>query len=175
MVAARPNSTLIPPSTEADDNRGGATGSGAERASYAFSTIEPNVAEVEVPDDRLEVIHQFIETDKVVPARVKIVDIAGLVAGQVVEQAVVEIGGALHRAPDAHFDHGAFEACREERDLGVTVKMVVVGGLAGEAQAPGGEEDLMLCRGRVQQSAGRHVPDAEGGAGAGSVVSRPID
>ena len=58
-----------------------ATGSGAERASYAFSTIEPNVAEVDVPDARLELIHGFIETQKVVPAKVKLVDIAGLAEG----------------------------------------------------------------------------------------------
>jgi len=58
-----------------------ATGAGAESASYAFSTVEPNVAEVEVPDERLEVIHRYVETDKIVPARVKIVDIAGLAAG----------------------------------------------------------------------------------------------
>ncbi len=58
-----------------------ATGSGAERATYAFSTVEPNLAEVDVPDERLEVIHRFIETDKIVPARVQIVDIAGLAEG----------------------------------------------------------------------------------------------
>ena len=58
-----------------------ATGAGAERASYAFSTIEPNVAEVDVPDARLEVIHGFVETKKIVPAKVRIVDIAGLAAG----------------------------------------------------------------------------------------------
>ena len=58
-----------------------ATGSGAERASYAFSTIEPNVAEVDVPDERLERIHRFIETEKIIPTKVKIVDIAGLAAG----------------------------------------------------------------------------------------------
>jgi len=58
-----------------------ATGAGAARASYAFSTIEPNVAEVDVPDERLEVIHRYVETDRVVPAKVKIVDIAGLAAG----------------------------------------------------------------------------------------------
>ena len=34
-----------------------ATAAGAERANYAFSTVEPNVAEVEVPDARLETIH----------------------------------------------------------------------------------------------------------------------
>jgi len=58
-----------------------ATGAGAERASYAFSTVEPNLAEVDVPDERLERIHGFIPTERVVPARVKIVDIAGLAEG----------------------------------------------------------------------------------------------
>ncbi len=58
-----------------------ATGAGAERASYAFSTVEPNLAEVDVPDPRLEVIHGYVKTDRVVPAKVKLVDIAGLAAG----------------------------------------------------------------------------------------------
>ena len=58
-----------------------ATGVKADRASYAFSTVEPNLAEVDVPDERLEVIHRYVETKKVVPAKVKLVDIAGLAEG----------------------------------------------------------------------------------------------
>ncbi len=58
-----------------------ATGAGAERANYAFSTVEPNVAELDVPDARLEEIHRFVETDKVVSAKVKLTDIAGLAEG----------------------------------------------------------------------------------------------
>ncbi|MCZ6597301.1 MAG: redox-regulated ATPase YchF [Planctomycetota bacterium] len=57
------------------------TGAGAERASYAFSTVEPNLAEVDVPDDRLDVIRRFIETKKIVHARMRVVDIAGLAEG----------------------------------------------------------------------------------------------
>ncbi len=57
------------------------TASGAETASYAFSTVEPNLAVVEVPDERLETIHRYIETKQVVPANVRIVDIAGLAKG----------------------------------------------------------------------------------------------
>ena len=57
------------------------TGAGAERASYAFSTVEPNVAELEVPDERLAVIEARIPTQKVVAARVQVVDIAGLAEG----------------------------------------------------------------------------------------------
>lgn len=57
------------------------TKSQADRANYPFSTVEPNLAVVEVPDDRLEVIHGFVETDKVIPASLQVVDIPGLAAG----------------------------------------------------------------------------------------------
>jgi GTP-binding protein YchF len=57
------------------------TGQKAERHSYVAASVEPNLAEVDVPDERLEVIHKFIATQKVVPAKVKVVDIAGLASG----------------------------------------------------------------------------------------------
>ncbi len=57
------------------------TAAGAESANYPFCTIEPNVGIVDVPDERLEVIHSYIKTDRVLPASLKMVDIAGLVAG----------------------------------------------------------------------------------------------
>ena len=57
------------------------TAAGAEVANYPFCTIEPNVGVVAVPDDRLELIRSRIETEKVVPATLKVVDIAGIVAG----------------------------------------------------------------------------------------------
>jgi GTP-binding protein YchF len=53
----------------------------ADVGNFPFCTIEPNVAVVEVPDDRLEMIHSRIATQKVIPAVVQVVDIAGLVAG----------------------------------------------------------------------------------------------
>ena len=53
----------------------------AEVGNFPFCTIEPNMAVVEVPDERLEMIHTRISTQKVIPAVVQIVDIAGLVAG----------------------------------------------------------------------------------------------
>jgi len=58
-----------------------ATGAGAERASYAFSTVEPNVAEVDVPDERLALLNRYVETQRIVPAKVKLMDIAGLAKG----------------------------------------------------------------------------------------------
>jgi GTP-binding protein YchF len=57
------------------------TAAGAEVANYPFCTIEPNVGIVNVPDERLETIHRFIATEKVIPATLKVVDIAGIVAG----------------------------------------------------------------------------------------------
>ena len=57
------------------------TGQAAERHSYTATSAEPNVAEIDVPDERLEVIRGFIATQKVVPARVRVVDIAGLTTG----------------------------------------------------------------------------------------------
>ncbi|MDE2483331.1 MAG: redox-regulated ATPase YchF [bacterium] len=50
-------------------------------ANYPFATIEPNVGEVAVPDDRLNVLQQLVSGERVVPATVKFVDIAGLVRG----------------------------------------------------------------------------------------------
>ncbi|MEE2755209.1 MAG: redox-regulated ATPase YchF [Myxococcota bacterium] len=57
------------------------TAAGAESANYPFCTIEPNVGIVSVPDPRLGEIQSHIPTQKVIPAVVEIVDIAGLVRG----------------------------------------------------------------------------------------------
>ncbi|MGC6419257.1 MAG: redox-regulated ATPase YchF [Bradymonadia bacterium] len=57
------------------------TAAGAESANYPFCTIEPNVGIVSVPDPRLDEIQEHITTQKVIPAVVEIVDIAGLVRG----------------------------------------------------------------------------------------------
>ena len=57
------------------------TNAGALAANYPFATIEPNVGIVPVPDERLDVLAKMYETEKVVPATVEFVDIAGLVKG----------------------------------------------------------------------------------------------
>src|SRR5580698_3012015 len=53
----------------------------ADAANYPFCTIDPNVGVVPVPDERLARIEHHIATQKVIPAIVEIVDIAGLVKG----------------------------------------------------------------------------------------------
>ena len=53
----------------------------AQSANYPFCTIEPNEGIISVPDERLNRITQFIQPQKVIPAILKLVDIAGIVKG----------------------------------------------------------------------------------------------
>jgi GTP-binding protein YchF len=64
-------STLFNALTDAD----------ALAANYPFATIEPNTGIVPIPDERLAKLAELYKTDKIVPATVTFVDIAGLVAG----------------------------------------------------------------------------------------------
>ena len=57
------------------------TKAGAESANYPFSTIDPNVGVVTVPDERLNVLGEMYHTKKIIPAAIEFVDIAGLVKG----------------------------------------------------------------------------------------------
>ena len=57
------------------------TQSGIEAANYPFCTIEPNVGIVEVPDPRMAELAKIVNPQKMQPAIVEFVDIAGLVAG----------------------------------------------------------------------------------------------
>ena len=53
----------------------------AQSANFPFCTIEPNIGVVNVPDPRLSKIASLVDPERVVPATVEIVDIAGLVKG----------------------------------------------------------------------------------------------
>ncbi|PTT19779.1 redox-regulated ATPase YchF [Acidovorax sp. HMWF029] len=57
------------------------TKAGIAAENYPFCTIEPNTGVVEVPDPRLQQLAQIISPERIVPAIVEFVDIAGLVAG----------------------------------------------------------------------------------------------
>ena len=57
------------------------TEAGAQSENYPFCTIDPNVGIVPVPDRRLKIIENHINTQEVIPTAVEIVDIAGLVRG----------------------------------------------------------------------------------------------
>jgi GTP-binding protein YchF len=54
---------------------------GAEVSNYPFTTIEPNVGVVAVPDPRLEALGEVLSPDKSTPATIRFIDIAGLVEG----------------------------------------------------------------------------------------------
>lgn len=57
------------------------TQAGVSAANYPFCTIDPNVGIVEVPDQRLAMLAHIVHPQKIQPATVEFVDIAGLVAG----------------------------------------------------------------------------------------------
>ncbi|MGJ3234648.1 redox-regulated ATPase YchF [Marivirga sp.] len=53
----------------------------AEAANFPFCTIDPNVGVISVPDERLEILEELVNPEKVVPTIIEFVDIAGLVEG----------------------------------------------------------------------------------------------
>ncbi len=57
------------------------TKAGAESANYPFCTIDPNVGIVPVPDSRLNELAEIYKSEKILPAAIEFVDIAGLVRG----------------------------------------------------------------------------------------------
>jgi GTP-binding protein YchF len=57
------------------------TKAGIAAENYPFCTIEPNIGVVEVPDSRLSELSKIVKPERIVPAIVEFVDIAGLVAG----------------------------------------------------------------------------------------------
>ncbi len=57
------------------------TKAGIAAENYPFCTIEPNVGVVEVPDPRLDKLAEIVQPERILPAIVEFVDIAGLVAG----------------------------------------------------------------------------------------------
>ncbi|MDO4567915.1 MAG: redox-regulated ATPase YchF [Clostridia bacterium] len=57
------------------------TRAGAQSANYPFCTIEPNVGVVPVPDERLDALARMHSPEKVTPATIEFLDIAGLVRG----------------------------------------------------------------------------------------------
>jgi ribosome-binding ATPase len=57
------------------------TAAGAQAAAFSKSGTKPNIGIAKVPDERLEIIHKFVTTDRIVPAAIQVVDVAGLSKG----------------------------------------------------------------------------------------------
>src|SRR5690606_3544841 len=53
----------------------------AQASNYRFCTIEPNVGQVDVPDERIEKLAELVQPNRTVPTTIEFVDIAGLVKG----------------------------------------------------------------------------------------------
>jgi len=53
----------------------------AEAANFPFCTIDPNVGVITVPDERLDILKELVNPEKVIPTVIEFVDIAGLVKG----------------------------------------------------------------------------------------------
>src|SRR5438876_10623278 len=53
----------------------------AQAANFPFCTIEPNIGMINVPNERLNKLAELVHPQKIVPATIEIVDIAGLVKG----------------------------------------------------------------------------------------------
>ncbi|HEV8604546.1 MAG TPA: redox-regulated ATPase YchF [Tepidisphaeraceae bacterium] len=57
------------------------TAAGAEATAYSKATTKPNVGIAKVPDERLKTIEKFIPTERILPATIQVVDVAGLAKG----------------------------------------------------------------------------------------------
>ncbi len=57
------------------------TSAGAESANYPFCTIDPNVGIVQVPDQRMLKLAEFVNPERILPTTIEVLDIAGLVKG----------------------------------------------------------------------------------------------
>jgi len=53
----------------------------ANASNYPFCTIEPNTGIVSVPDDRIQILSELVSSDRIIPAQVEFIDIAGIVKG----------------------------------------------------------------------------------------------
>src|SRR5512137_1401989 len=57
------------------------TSAGAQASNYPFTTIDPNVGVVDMPDERIEKLAEIYHSQKIIPTTMEFVDIAGLVKG----------------------------------------------------------------------------------------------
>lgn len=97
-------------------------------ANYPFTTINPNVGIVNVPDERLNKLAEIIKPDRIIPATIKIIDIAGLVKGASKGEGlgnrflahIREVDAVIHvvRCFDSQVPH-IFESIDPKRDVDV--------------------------------------------------------
>ena len=129
------------------------TKAGAESANYPFCTIEPNVGVVDVADERLNKLAEMYHTNKIIPAQIEFVDIAGLVKGasegaglghyflRHIERVrlivhVVDISGSEGRDPVDDYNKINAELATDSEKL-ANIPQIVVAGKADLLSDPG--------------------------------------
>jgi GTP-binding protein YchF len=150
------------------------TAAGALAANYPFATIEPNVGVVAVPDARLKVINQYQKTEKIIPAQVRIVDIAGIVRGASTGEGlgnkflshIREVDAILHvvrtfEDPDITHVENSVDPIRDidtiDTELALADLETVGGSLdKSESQARSGEKEA-IARVEVHNKAREHL------------------
>ena len=145
------------------------TAAGIEAANYPFCTIEPNVGVVSVPDERLARINRHVRTQKVIPAAVRLVDIAGIVKGASTGEGlgnkflshIREVDAILHvvrcfEDPDVTHVEGSVDPLRDvgtiETELLLADLQVVEGSLEkSRRNAKSGDKDAVLRLGVLER------------------------
>ena len=152
------------------------TAAGALAANYPFATIEPNVGVVAVPDPRLHTINKFISTKKIIPAQVRVVDIAGIVRGASTGEGlgnkflshIREVDAILHvvrcfENPDITHVEGTVDPIRDietiDTELALADLETVLSSLdkserlarGGDKEATARAEILRRCRAQLDQ------------------------
>jgi GTP-binding protein YchF len=147
------------------------TAAGIPSENYPFCTIEPNVGVVAVPDPRLAVINGHIPTQKIIPAMLRLVDIAGLVKGASVGEglgnkflshirnvdAILHVVRCFEDNDIAHVD-GSVDPIRDietiDTELMLSDLQTVEGSLdKAKRAARAGDKDAKLRVGVLEQSA----------------------
>ncbi|MHB8894327.1 MAG: redox-regulated ATPase YchF [Candidatus Geothermincolia bacterium] len=137
---------------------------GAIVASYPFTTVEPNVGVVPVPDERLETVANLADCQRRVPATVRFVDIAGLVEGASKGEGlgnkflgnIRDVDAVLHvvrafEAPDVSHVEGDVDPVRDAELIETELRLADLDHVGRELSkarqsAKGGDRD---CRARV--------------------------
>jgi len=149
------------------------TKAGALAANYPFATIEPNIGVVAIPDKRLEIIRQHIESQKIIPASLRLVDIAGIVRGASVGEglgnkflshirevdAIVEVVRCFETAPGGeditHVD-GTVDPVRDLETIATELTLAdlqtVEGGIGKAERAAKSREPEVVARYEVMKA-----------------------
>ncbi len=111
------------------------TKGGAQTGDYPFTTIEPNVAIAEVPDERLEKVAKTVGSSELVPATISFHDIAGLVKGASEGEGLGNQFQARSGDKEAIAEHGWLQAVHEALAAGRPARSIPVPDAAPAAAA----------------------------------------